>query len=119
MRAKIESFQSRDAWASACAERLIDLALAEDLGEIGDITAQATIPAGARGRATFVARAPGVICGRPIVDQLASRFGLDIGWSPAHLVVDTGASLGVVSGPMREILAFERTASIADDGAAW
>src|SRR5262245_720518 len=61
----------------ACAERLIDLALAEDLGFLGDVTALATIPSEAKSSGFLVARAPGVLSGMPVVDLLAQRFALD------------------------------------------
>jgi len=43
-----------DRAASRNAETLIELAYAEDLGDRGDLTAEATIPADARGAARFV-----------------------------------------------------------------
>ena len=45
------------------ADALIALALAEDLGQVGDITSTATIPSHARGAARLVARSPGVLAG--------------------------------------------------------
>ena len=60
---------------------LIDLALAEDLGQVGDITTTATIPSQARGRAHFVARAPGVLAGMPVVERLVHQFQLGSGWT--------------------------------------
>ncbi|MDP3403660.1 MAG: carboxylating nicotinate-nucleotide diphosphorylase [Brevundimonas sp.] len=42
---------------------IVVAALAEDLGRAGDVTAAACIPAGARMRAVFVARKPGVLAG--------------------------------------------------------
>ena len=42
---------------------LIDFALTEDLSDDGDVTSRATIPEGLKGRAAFVARAPGVLAG--------------------------------------------------------
>ena len=50
--------------AAAC-RRLIELALAEDLGTTGDRTSLATIPAGVQATAAFVARSPGVLAGLP------------------------------------------------------
>src|SRR5438105_275071 len=55
------------------AEVLISLALAEDLGPTGDLTAQATIPSDAFGAARFVTRAFGVLAGLPVVGRLAAR----------------------------------------------
>ncbi len=59
----------------AAADALIDLALAEDLGDRGDITSEATIPADARGDGRFAARQPGVVAGLTVVARLAERMG--------------------------------------------
>src|SRR4051812_42121777 len=59
---------------------LIDLALAEDLGQVGDLTAQVTIPNQAQGAARFVSRSAGVVAGWPIVALLAERFELGGHW---------------------------------------
>ena len=97
----------------ANAETLITLALAEDLGDKGDITSQATIPEAAIGQARFVARETGVLAGLPVVDRIMTRFDLSGGWRP-HLVdggtLAKGSVIGVVVGSMRSILAMERTA---------
>src|SRR4051794_5738671 len=58
------------------AETLIDLALAEDLGQPGDMTASLTIPVEARGSARLASRSEGVISGLPVVALLAERFEL-------------------------------------------
>ena len=95
------------------ADTLIDLALTEDLGPNGDLTAVAIIPAHARGSARIVARADGVVAGLPVVAMLAERLGLAEGWTPGLAdgdAVTRGAVLGSIAGPMRELLALERTA---------
>jgi nicotinate-nucleotide pyrophosphorylase (carboxylating) len=95
------------------AETLIDLALAEDLGQVGDITATATIPDHARGSGRFVARAEGVVAGLPVVALLAGRFGLGDDWRPLRGDGDRvgkGDEIARVAGPMRALLAMERTA---------
>src|SRR4051794_9969710 len=51
---------------TAAARRLIELALAEDLGAAGDVTSLATIPADLAGRALVIARAAGEIAGLPV-----------------------------------------------------
>src|SRR4051812_49980831 len=59
------------------AARLDDLvgrALAEDLGS-GDVTAEATVPAEARGRARIVQKQPGVVFGLGVVAAAARRSG--------------------------------------------
>lgn len=95
------------------AEALIDLALAEDLGDVGDLTAMATIPGGARGAARFVARSSGVLAGLPVVGLIAARFGLEKGWRASREDGDrlgTGDEVARVEGSMRDLLAMERTA---------
>ncbi|HEV3164195.1 MAG TPA: carboxylating nicotinate-nucleotide diphosphorylase [Isosphaeraceae bacterium] len=97
----------------ACAEHLIALAIAEDLGAAGDITALATIPADARGQGQFVARADGIIAGLPLVAMLAERFGTGDGWTPVlrdGAVVRRGDALGTMEGSVRALLSMERTA---------
>jgi nicotinate-nucleotide pyrophosphorylase (carboxylating) len=94
------------------AQTLIELALTEDLGTIGDLTAQVTIPAQALGAVRYVARSAGVVAGLPVVELVASRFGLLDRWRP--LVADgaevaPGTVLARLSGPMRDLLALERT----------
>jgi nicotinate-nucleotide pyrophosphorylase (carboxylating) len=98
--------------AEAC-RRLIDLALAEDLGSVGDVTSQAIIPAESEGRAVFVVRVPGVVAGLPAAAMVCSAVGTRLHFD--FLVADgkavsPGERLARVSGPMRGILAAERTA---------
>jgi len=95
------------------AAALIVMALAEDLGKPGDITGLATIPAGAVGSARFVARSAGVLSGLPILRELIGALGtaLDLvapGSDGDGLV--PGAMIATVEGPMRSLLAMERTA---------
>lgn len=100
----------------AAADALIDLALAEDLGEAGDITAEATIPAGAAGLGLFRPRGPGIIAGLPVVARLAERMSPSGGPAEFRPILADGArvagaeTIAVVAGPVRGILAFERTA---------
>ena len=97
----------------ANAEALIALALAEDLGEGGDLTANATIPADALGAAVLVARSEGVLAGLPVVAMLAERFGLAEGFRADLADGDRlrpGARIAGIEGSMRSILAWERTA---------
>ncbi|MEW4566568.1 carboxylating nicotinate-nucleotide diphosphorylase [Tautonia sp. JC769] len=95
------------------ADALIALALAEDLGRRGDLTAEATIPADATGSARFVARQPGILAGLPVVALIAGHFGLEQGFVAERADGDPiapGTLLARVSGPMRAILSMERTA---------
>jgi nicotinate-nucleotide pyrophosphorylase (carboxylating) len=102
--------------AAAC-ERLVRLALEEDLGRggvaSGDLTSQAVIPEGGIGSAVFVVRPSGVIAGLPAA---AVVFGIvDPALSMQQIVADGSAvapktRLAVVRGPLRSLLAAERTA---------
>ncbi|MFO0847910.1 MAG: carboxylating nicotinate-nucleotide diphosphorylase [Gemmataceae bacterium] len=98
--------------AAACG-RLVELALAEDLGDAGDRTSLATIPAEASGRAAFVARSEGVLAGLPAVAQVAAA--VDPRLSVEFLAADgdrltPGTRVAVIAGPLRSLLVAERTA---------
>jgi nicotinate-nucleotide pyrophosphorylase (carboxylating) len=122
---------------SAAADALIRLALAEDLGTVGDRTSLATIPESTHGRAAFVARAEGVVAGLPVAERVCAAVGGDLTFSrellefldrldiprppvrgglafEQHVTDGTtthpGMVLATVSGPLRAILAAERTA---------
>lgn len=97
----------------ANADALIALAVAEDLGDAGDLTSIATIPLDAQGSAVFVARGSGVLAGLPVVERLAAKFGLEEGWTPFLAEGDRlspGSHIARVAGSMRSILAMERIA---------
>lgn len=94
-------------------EPVVRLALAEDLGRTGDVTARACIPEGARLRAAFAARKPGVAAGLDCV-RLAVR-ALDAGATVEPRLrdgdaFDAGATLVEVEADARALLAAERTA---------
>ena len=98
---------------SAACGRLVELALAEDLGPTGDRTSLATIPEEATGRAVFVARSEGVLAGLPAVAQVAAA--VDHRLSVEFLAADgdrlaPGTRVAVLAGPLRSLLAAERTA---------
>ncbi len=94
-------------------EPVVRMALAEDLGRAGDITAQACIPSDARLRAVFAARKPGVLAGVDCV-RLALRA-----MDPAGSIdlkardgdaVSAGQTVVEVEANARALLAAERTA---------
>ncbi|HHT48958.1 MAG TPA: carboxylating nicotinate-nucleotide diphosphorylase [Firmicutes bacterium] len=91
---------------------LVRQALAEDLGP-GDITSALTIAASASGSGRFIAKAAGVICGWPVVQevfrQLNPSIFLDID-RPDGSTVKPGDGLAVISGPVRDLLSGERVA---------
>jgi nicotinate-nucleotide pyrophosphorylase (carboxylating) len=88
-------------------------ALAEDLGEAGDITSALAVPADAAIRARFCARAPGRIAGTVV---LAATFrALDPAIRGRVLLPDgadvaQGQAIATVQGSARAVLAGERTA---------
>jgi nicotinate-nucleotide pyrophosphorylase (carboxylating) len=102
-----------DPGEAECCRRLVELALAEDLGAAGDRTSRALIPVEQQGRAAFVARTTGVVAGLPAAAMACSAV------SPALTFeqqvedgssVERGTVLATVAGPLRAILAAERTA---------
>lgn len=97
--------------ASEWAE-IVAAALAEDVGA-GDVTAEATVPEGARARARIVQKAPGVVYGLAVVAEAMRQCGVE---DVDNLVVegqwrqDVPAEVLFASGPARGLLAAERTA---------
>lgn len=96
----------------AACERLIDLALAEDLAERGDLTSLALLPEDATGSAALVARSPGTLAGMPVVGLLLTRQQRPPQWQP--LLSDgtrlkAGERIGVLRGALRQVLSLERT----------
>jgi len=93
-------------------EALIRLALAEDLPH-GDITSEATVPAGVQAVGRFVAKEDLVVAGTAAA---AGVFALvDASLAPRWLKADgervaAGSVFGEVHGPARSMLAAERTA---------
>jgi nicotinate-nucleotide pyrophosphorylase (carboxylating) len=97
----------------ATVRALVAIALAEDLGVLGDITTLACIEDDAIGRARFVARSEGVIAGTACATETFHQVDPTVAlqWSVADgAAVEAGAELGVVAGPLRSILIGERVA---------
>lgn len=94
-------------------EPVVRMALAEDLGRAGDMTAQACIPEGARMKAAFAARKPGVLAGidavRLTVLALDPKATVDVRLSDGA-AFEAGAVLAVVEADARAFLSAERTA---------
>jgi nicotinate-nucleotide pyrophosphorylase (carboxylating) len=99
-------------WPEAEAERLIGIALAEDVGP-GDVTSETVVPAGTRARARLIARASGVLAGREAFVRVFARL------DPALVVrrrIADGAPLASgdvvleLEGQARALLVGERTA---------
>lgn len=97
---------------SAQVQRLIRMALAEDIGT-GDITSRLVVDAGARAEAQLVARRPGVLCGILVAASVFKAVDTRVRFQV--LLQDgfrfrRGTVLAQVSGPARSLLAAERTA---------
>jgi nicotinate-nucleotide pyrophosphorylase (carboxylating) len=95
------------------AEKLIDLALAEDLHEIGDLTCQALIGETERAAVQVVARQAGVLAGTPVAEMVFARLDDAVKWEthlPDGSRLEPGSVAATVSGPLRALLTGERTA---------
>jgi nicotinate-nucleotide pyrophosphorylase (carboxylating) len=95
------------------ADVLIAQALAEDLGDRGDITSIATVPSHAHAVASIVARSPGVLAGLPVVERLVREFDTAVLWQPRRADGDPlqpGTVIAQIAGPVRSLLALERIA---------
>jgi len=93
-------------------EPIVRMALAEDLGRAGDVTAQACIPEGSRMRAVVGARKAGVLAGMGCM-----RLAV-LAMDPAASVVihvqdgeafEAGTALAEIEGDARALLSAERT----------
>lgn len=104
------------AWGSAeraCCDRLLQLALAEDLGDLGDVTSAALLPETLEGQAAFIVRADGVLAGMPCVQATLHAIDPSLCLQihmPDGMEVQRGTRLATVAGRMRTMLTAERTA---------
>ncbi len=94
-------------------ERVVELALAEDVGD-GDVTTEALVPPGLRCRAQLLLEEPGVVCG---VDAAAAVFRTLDADVTVEAVVEDGAVVSAppavvaeIEGPAQAVLTGERTA---------
>lgn len=94
-------------------EPVVRLALAEDLGRAGDMTAMACIPQGARMRAAFAARKAGLLAGincvRLAVRAMDPAASIDLRLRDGD-AFEAGAVLAEVEADARAFLSAERTA---------
>jgi nicotinate-nucleotide pyrophosphorylase (carboxylating) len=95
------------------AARCVAAALAEDLGDGGDVTTDAVVPASRKARATLVAREAMVVAGLDVASEVFRQ--LDPGVSFARHVedgesVEAGTVVATVEGSARALLRGERTA---------
>ncbi len=103
-----------DAEALDAARRAaVSLALAEDLGEDGDVTTAATVSPAASGTADVVARADGVLAGSAVLDEVFAQVDPRV---EVRRLVDDGERVvrdqvvATVHGRLRSLLTGERVA---------
>ncbi len=96
----------------AVAELLL-ATLAEDLGDLGDVTTLATVPADAMLEVTWVTREAGTVAGLPVLAalvELAVAADTPLSLSVTDgTEVHAGDTLAVLHAPARAVLAAERT----------
>ena len=89
---------------------LVAAALAEDLGERGDITSALLVPEAARATGAVVARSPGVLAGRAVAEEVLRQCGVGGEWLAADGDrLAPGQAVVRIAGPARAVLAAERT----------
>jgi nicotinate-nucleotide pyrophosphorylase (carboxylating) len=97
----------------AAASQLVALALAEDLGERGDITTQLTIPPTSEGTVRLIAREAGVLAGLPIVRMTFTSLGRGVEIVDQRRdgdMLSAGTVVAILKGPTAQLLTGERTA---------
>jgi nicotinate-nucleotide pyrophosphorylase (carboxylating) len=92
-------------------EPIVRLALAEDIGR-GDITTAATVPPEATARAEILQKAPGVLCGLPVVELVFALLDPNVRLTRLAAEGSWGAQrvVAALEGPAAAILTGERTA---------
>jgi nicotinate-nucleotide pyrophosphorylase (carboxylating) len=98
--------------ASPHIDRLINLALEEDLGS-GDVTTQALIPPDLQGEAHIRAKEKLVVAGLPLAARVFYKLAPEVKFDPQvqdGQEVDPAAVLAILTGPVAPILTGERVA---------
>jgi len=88
-------------------------ALDEDLGLVGDITTNATVPSGAFAQAVIAARKPGVVAGVALAEAAFRAVGSDVSIAieiDDGKTVKPGAVIARIAGEARTLLTAERVA---------
>ena len=91
-------------------DRLLDLALEEDVGP-GDVTTEVLTTGASRLEAVYVARAAGVLSGVEIVQRFFAKLSPEVKLEPFladGAMLEKGARIMRVSGPARPVLTGER-----------
>ncbi|MEO5952780.1 MAG: carboxylating nicotinate-nucleotide diphosphorylase [Chloroflexia bacterium] len=92
-------------------EAIINLALSEDIGR-GDITSESTVPIENQGKAVILQKAPGVLCGLPVVEAVFAILDPRV---KVEALAEEGSwgdrrEVARLTGPARALLTGERTA---------
>jgi len=99
--------------ASADVAAIIGLALAEDIGR-GDLTTESTVPSNAVATAEILQKAPGVVCGLPVVEAVFAaidpRVSVQRLADEGSFSTDPRRRVAHIEGPAPAILSGERTA---------
>jgi nicotinate-nucleotide pyrophosphorylase (carboxylating) len=99
--------------ASADVQAIIRLALNEDVGR-GDITTESTVPPGSTATAQILQKAPGVVCGLPVVAAvfraIDSRVQVSFEAEEGSFSAERRRVVARIQGPADAILSGERTA---------
>ncbi len=102
-------------WQALCShpevQRLIDLALDEDVGP-GDVTTSAVFATPVRARAHVIARTATIVCGTPLARAIFARFDPNAELSDVAAEgapVQAGGSLFVLAADIQAVLTAERT----------
>ncbi len=93
-------------------KNLVARALAEDLGD-GDLTAEATVLATSRARARIVQKAPGVVFGLDVAEEVFRQAGAESferAVAEGQWRDEVPAEVAAATGPARALLVAERTA---------
>jgi len=95
---------------ASAVERLVKLALEEDLA-LGDATSEATVPLDRHGRGRFLAKDSLVVAGTAVAARVFERLGASCRFDREDGArASPGETLGSAEGPLRSLLAAERTA---------
>ncbi len=92
-------------------DRSVKAALAEDLGEQGDITARSLIDAHAQGEGVIRSRSNGILAGAALLPRIAAAVDVALHVKLKEndgTSVAAGATIATVAGPLRSLLAAER-----------
>lgn len=99
-------------FAQLDADAHIDAALAEDLGDAGDVTSAALIEPGQKAIAQFRGRREGRLCGLPLLPMIAARVDEQLHVQLRYadgMAIKRGETFATISGPLRSVLTAERT----------